>query len=68
MDFETLLHDTLGKHYQQIMKSHKGNVSPEIALQVAGMLTAAETHAIYLNSLQQEITILHQTLEKQVKS
>lgn len=64
MDFETALHDDLGQHYQLIMKKYKNGVSADVAIQAAAILTAAQLQASYMSSLQQEITLLRQTMIK----
>lgn len=61
-DFVTAIHDDLGEHYQLLMMKHKGNISGDVALQVAAMLTAAQNHAAYTSLLQDEISNLRKTL------
>lgn len=61
-DFVTMMHDDLGEHYQRIMMNHKGNISADTALHVAGMLTAAQSNATYTNLLQEEIATLRKAL------
>lgn len=62
MDFETALHEDLGNHYQRIMKKYK--ITPEAALHIAGMLTAAQTQASYLAMLKAEMTAIRALLAK----
>ncbi|NES80804.1 MAG: hypothetical protein F6K10_05045 [Moorea sp. SIO2B7] len=45
------MHDTLGNHYQPISKKYK-DIPQEKALELAAILTSAETEAIYMNTLQ----------------
>ncbi|MGB2924827.1 MAG: hypothetical protein WBB82_05970 [Limnothrix sp.] len=61
-DFVTALHEDLGEHYQTIMMQHKGNISGDTALQVAAMLTAAQSNAAYTSLLQEEIANLRKTM------
>ncbi|MBV5260018.1 hypothetical protein FLX56_16505 [Synechococcus moorigangaii CMS01] len=61
-DFMSIMHDDLGEHYQRIMMTYKGNISPETAFQAAAVLTAAQSNATYTSQLQREIESLRKTL------
>ena len=67
MDFESMLHEDLGNHYQRILKKYK-NVPPEKALEIAAILTAAQTQSTYIHSLQSEIINLRKTLAQKPDS